>query len=177
MVSVTIPVSDPSGDANDTMAYFATQVQAALDNLNNAAVFTTGAQSVAGVKTLTDNPVVSNVAPSVVLTETDDSNKSAEVVRSNGTLFLLNDDGRIRFAADTATTDITDFTVRFDGAHQDIHHTGEPAVLPSYTVGTLPSASTYADGLIKVSDETGGDTVAFSDGTNWRRVQDRAVVS
>ena len=47
----------------------------------------------------------------------------------------------------------------------------------SYTVATLPTASTYPRGVIYVSNETGGATIAFSDGTNWRRVQDRAVVS
>ena len=47
----------------------------------------------------------------------------------------------------------------------------------SYTVSTLPSASTYAGTMIYVSNETGGATVAFSDGTNWRRVQDRNIVS
>lgn len=50
------------------------------------------------------------------------------------------------------------------------------ANLKSYTVGTVPSAAT-AGGLIYVSNETGGATPAFSDGTNWRRVADRAVVS
>lgn len=49
--------------------------------------------------------------------------------------------------------------------------------VPSFTVGTLPSASTYTRGIIYVSDETGGATMAFSDGTNWRRMADRAVVS
>jgi hypothetical protein len=48
--------------------------------------------------------------------------------------------------------------------------------LPKYTVATLPSAETEAL-LIYVVDEAGGPTVAFSDGTDWRRVQDRAVVS
>lgn len=47
----------------------------------------------------------------------------------------------------------------------------------SYTVATLPTASTYPRGVIYVSNETGGATIAFSDGTNWRRVQDRAIVS
>lgn len=49
--------------------------------------------------------------------------------------------------------------------------------LPSYTVATLPSAANNPRALIYVSDESGGATVAFSDGTNWRRMQDRAVVS
>lgn len=48
---------------------------------------------------------------------------------------------------------------------------------PAYTVATLPSAATYVRGIIYVSDETGGAVLAFSDGTNWRRVTDRAVVA
>lgn len=52
-----------------------------------------------------------------------------------------------------------------------------PARLVEFTVATLPSASLWTSGLIAVTNETGGYTVAFSDGTNWRRVQDRAVVS
>jgi hypothetical protein len=52
-----------------------------------------------------------------------------------------------------------------------------PLLLETYTVATLPTASLWTQGLIYVSDETGGATIAFSDGTNWRRVQDRAIVS
>ena len=47
----------------------------------------------------------------------------------------------------------------------------------TYTVSTLPTASAYPRGVIYVANEAGGATLAFSDGTNWRRVQDRAVVS
>lgn len=46
----------------------------------------------------------------------------------------------------------------------------------SYTVVTLPAATT-AGQMIYVSDETGGPVMAFSDGTNWRRVTDRAIVA
>lgn len=50
--------------------------------------------------------------------------------------------------------------------------------LPSYTVGTVPSAATAGAGAeIYVSNETGGAVTAFSDGTNWRRVTDRTVIS
>ena len=48
---------------------------------------------------------------------------------------------------------------------------------PRYTVATLPSASVNAAGVIYVLDETGGATLAQSDGTNWRRWSDGAVVS
>jgi len=46
----------------------------------------------------------------------------------------------------------------------------------SFTVSTLPSAST-AGQMIYVSDESGGAVIAFADGTNWRRLTDRAIVS
>lgn len=48
--------------------------------------------------------------------------------------------------------------------------------VPSFTVATLPPA-TLAGGIIYVSNEVGGAVLAFSDGTNWRRVTDRAIVS
>lgn len=51
------------------------------------------------------------------------------------------------------------------------------SALPSFTVATLPSAADNPQMLIYVSNETGGAVPAFSDGTNWRRVTDRAVVS
>lgn len=54
---------------------------------------------------------------------------------------------------------------------------GEHLKLPtSYLVAELPSPIP-AGKLIFVTDETGGAVPAFSDGTNWRRVTDRAVVS
>lgn len=52
-----------------------------------------------------------------------------------------------------------------------------PVVVASYTVVTVPAASSHTRGLIYVSDESGGATLAFSDGTDWRRLADRAVIS
>jgi hypothetical protein len=49
-------------------------------------------------------------------------------------------------------------------------------VFPSYTVTTLPIANPAAQ-MVFVSDESGGPVMAFSDGLNWRRVTDRAIVS
>ncbi len=46
------------------------------------------------------------------------------------------------------------------------------------TVATLPDPAALGVGaILYVSDETGGPVLAFSDGTNWRRSTDRAVVS
>lgn len=53
---------------------------------------------------------------------------------------------------------------------------GDQVTLTSYTVATLPTVTSFP-GLIFVSDESGGSIPAFSDGSVWRRVTDRAVVS
>lgn len=57
-----------------------------------------------------------------------------------------------------------------------------PFPVRGYSVSGLPDATEYGDTssfstLIYVYDETGGAVLAFSDGTNWRRVTDRAVVA
>lgn len=50
--------------------------------------------------------------------------------------------------------------------------------LASFTVATVPSAVSYGAGtLIFVSNESGGAQPAASDGTNWRRFTDRAIIS
>ncbi len=67
----------------------------------------------------------------------------------------------------------TDST-KINGAQIDFE--GVPK-LKSYTVAGLPAAAAHLGGLVYVSNESGGATVAFSDATNWRRVQDRAIVS
>lgn len=51
------------------------------------------------------------------------------------------------------------------------------AGLKSYAKASLPSAANFAQGMIWVPDDIGGSTPAFSDGTNWRRVADRNIIS
>lgn len=46
----------------------------------------------------------------------------------------------------------------------------------TFAKAALPSAAA-AGQLIYVSDEIGGPVIAFSDGTHWRRVTDRAIVA
>jgi hypothetical protein len=67
-------------------------------------------------------------------------------------------------------------------ANQAIYDDGltqmtKPLRLKEYAKAALPAAASWKAGMVMVTDETGGYTQAFSDGTNWRRVQDRAVVS
>lgn len=55
---------------------------------------------------------------------------------------------------------------------------GDFLKLETYTVATLPPVPLLPTiGLIGVSDETGGPTLAFSNGVNWLRTLDNAIVS
>jgi len=54
---------------------------------------------------------------------------------------------------------------------------GEPLRVASYKVATLPPAAAWSRCVVVVTDETGGETLAVSDGTDWRRVTDLAVVA
>lgn len=79
------------------------------------------------------------------------------------------------FKAVTNATEITGVT-DLRGVTIVLKNTILPQVLP-VAKAALPSAATYVYGIIYVTDEAGGAVLAFSDGTNWRRVTDRAVVS
>lgn len=52
----------------------------------------------------------------------------------------------------------------------------KPVLFPSYAKASLPSA-TPAGQQIYVTDDVGGAIMAQSDGTNWRRLTDRNVIS
>ena len=71
--------------------------------------------------------------------------------------------------------------VRNSGDTVDLWHSLENGVmgLPAFTVATLPAVALIdgATGIIIVTDETGGQTMATSNGVNWLRVSDGAIVS
>lgn len=52
-----------------------------------------------------------------------------------------------------------------------------PTQMPSYLKTALPSAADNTGCMIFVTNDVGGAVPAFSDGTNWRRVTDRNVIS
>lgn len=58
-----------------------------------------------------------------------------------------------------------------------VETSGGPVEFPQYTVSGVPDASAYTGHMVYVSNETGGPVMAFSDGTNWRRITDRTVIS
>ena len=56
-------------------------------------------------------------------------------------------------------------------------HVNGPVRIGQYTKAALPAAASVGAGTVAyVSDASGGAQLAFSDGTDWRRASDRAVV-
>lgn len=92
--------------------------------------------------------------------------------------------GRLMFSTTADGASAATERLRIDSTGALVHRNNAQQIvdanshlqLRSYAKASLPSAAT-AGQLIYVSDDTGGATVAFSDGTNWRRVADRNVIS
>ncbi len=88
---------------------------------------------------------------------------------------------RVNSMGDSTATDAAALISSDAGSNNELIFQGITSrfnTLRSYTVATLPAAgATNNAAFVIVSDETGGFTAAYSDGTNWRRVQDRMVVA
>jgi hypothetical protein len=54
---------------------------------------------------------------------------------------------------------------------------GDSLILEKYTVATVPPAEDNALGIIGITDEVGGQTPAWSNGTDWLRFSDGAVIT
>jgi hypothetical protein len=77
--------------------------------------------------------------------------------------------------------DITDALQRaLSGMDSRMVRKGDPVELPLVTVAQLAAfrfRATQKGRLVYVTNETGGEVPAFADGTAFRRVTDRGVVS
>jgi hypothetical protein len=62
-----------------------------------------------------------------------------------------------------------------DADGQNVKTNAATTKLVKYAKAALPAQD--AGAMIYVTDDTGGAVPAFSDGTNWRRVTDRNVIS
>lgn len=52
-----------------------------------------------------------------------------------------------------------------------------PLRLAAYAFADLPDPALWQNALLICSDEVGGATICFSDGTDWRRATDLTVAS
>jgi hypothetical protein len=114
-------------------------------------------------------------------TETDVFAQCLQIIRNNIIIaWLDNNASNARFKAASGKTvamvnnSNNGVTVETDSR---VNFNGSVPILPSFAKASLPSAATFVRGMIYVTDDVGGATPAFSDGTNWRRVADRAVIA
>jgi hypothetical protein len=134
------------------------------------------------VQTLTNKTIdgdantFNDIPTAALATRTGDGTRvvTADAAGTSGRLAEWDADGNLTSGADIDDYTTTAALTALLAAKQDA---GAIVILPTYTVAGVPAAASNTRGLIYVSNETGGATVAFSDGTNWRRVQDRAIIS
>lgn len=77
---------------------------------------------------------------------------------------------RIKTSTDGSTFETA---MTFETDHINIDR---PFQLPQYSIASLPVA-TMLGAMIYVTDATSGPIIAFCDGTNWRRCDDRTIVA
>lgn len=137
--------------------------------------------TVDAVQTLTNKTIdgnlntLSNIDTDSLKTRTgDDENVVTGTAGIAGYLAIWNANGDlVAGPLDSVYVPSVETVVLLDGTQA----MGAPLPLLSATVATVPAAADWTGGLIYVSDEVGGATPAFSDGTNWRRFSDRAIIS
>ena len=85
------------------------------------------------------------------------------------------DDKEVGLETDTKRLKVGDNLTNWNDL--DYYISTLPSPLPAHTVVNVPNASDYTGAMVYITDEAGGAVVAFSDGTNWRRVTDREIIS
>jgi len=147
--------------------------------------FVSGNLDVVGIATISGlkYPTSDGSANYVLTTDGSGTLSFADVDGLSTTTFAWGTDGDLGLITDSVTdTDDNGLITESAGTSFDLGlivlgglvYPGQ-FVLPSYTVSTLPAA--VAGGMIFVTDENGGAVPAFNDGTNWRRITDRIIVS
>jgi hypothetical protein len=136
------------------------------------------ANSSSGTLTLvggTGVTVSTNAATDTITITAQDQNSGADIFQTGGSMGLITEavtsQGDLGLVSQVASSLINMGTIVISGL---IYPT--EFKLPSYTVAGLPSASALGL-MIFVTNAAGGSVPAFSDGTNWRSVTDRSIIT
>ena len=134
------------------------------------------ANSISSTLTLTAGTGISITANAASDTITFATSSTTSIFSSGGDMGLVTSE--VTVSEDLGLVTDTPASIQIDMETVAIGGPVYPSqlVIPSYAVAGLPSVTPAAQ-LVYVSDESGGAVPAFSDGTNWRRVTDRAVVT
>jgi hypothetical protein len=173
--SGTVPIGRlPTGTTSTTVS---------LGDHNHSTLYValTGAQTIAGLKTFSNG--ISDAFVSLISAQLNRTSGNIELqynksAASEGVVIFGNRTYASRFVASTGHLGLGTTTPgeRLDVAG-NVKASGHVRV-GTYTTATLPSASTAGAGaIIYVSDHEGGTILGFSDGTNWRRSDTRAIIA
>ena len=135
---------------------------AVADSIADTLTLTAGAGIAIIVDSATDTITIATAGGSELFVDGADFGTITEIVTVSEDLGLI---------TDTVTSESDLGTLVTSGLIYP-----DQFVLPSYTTSTLPSA-TVSGAMIYVTNESGGAVPAFADGTNWRRVTDRAIIT
>lgn len=165
---------------NITSGYFlgnATQLSGinAFGNIAVSGETTVSADNTSDTLTLTEGSGIAITTDAANNTITISSVATESIFATGGDMGLVTEAATVSEDLGSITTAVTESYDLGSIVTSGIIY-ADALVLPTYTVTTLPSASPAAQ-MIYVSNESGGAVPAFSDGTNWRRVTDRAIVT
>lgn len=156
-----------------------------FNNMTATGVVTLTSNSAPNTLIITRTSAPSGGTPSVlpeIVVNSADSNQGVEFLGTPTTAQqILFSDTAVEGAGRVRYTHSDDTMSLWTGAGQRLSLSGtmvrvfRPIELQPYGVTSVPAAG--ANRLAMVDDEGGGTTVAFADGTNWRRISDRQIVS
>lgn len=173
-VTATTQIIDPRTGylTRDGFLLFQTFVNAV--NGSGASVTTDGVQDLTNKTIDGDRNSLENIRTGSLKSRTGDDNTVVTgTAGSPGNLAVWDDNGDVVDGPAAAALAMTEDVLQIDGNRQ----MAGPLIFASFLVAEVPAAADWVSGQIYVSNESGGATLAFSDGTNWRRVQDRAIIS
>jgi len=133
----------------------------------NEVIWGAGIEQGSGINPLSFTQKITNISAGTLDTPTDYDfifQSSAGTGAGLGGKFIF----KVAPAGATGTTQnafVDAMTIQQDGV----------VVYRSFLKASLPTP--VAGGMIRVSDEIGGDTLAYSDGINWKRISDGAIVA
>lgn len=160
---------------------------ATLSGINAFSTFVVDGQDNVVADSISDSLTLTAGAGIVLLTDAANDAITIAVVSSGDSIFATGGDmgtvdEEVNATEDLGTVDTGADPVAATYNLEQIVQSGvlypDQLVLPSYTVAELGSLSaTPAGQMVFCTNDAGGSIPAFSDGTDWRRVTDRQVIS
>lgn len=162
---------DGRGRATRELFRLLSSLQSALQDATSETVLTDAEQTLTNKTIDGDANTLRDIATSSLKSRTGDGSRVVTGTAGAAYNFVAWDENGNAVDSEVAPSDVA--TPSDLALYTQLDGIARVAV---YAVADLPTNLTAAQ-IIYVSDEAGGAVLAFADGTNWRRVTDRAIVA